>query len=199
MATSTADRRTRRHEQTRREILDAGWRLAERDGIAGLSLRDLAREVGMRAPSLYTYFDSKAAIYDAMFADGYRQLDEVVARGVASVDPHRPVEAVTQTIETFLTFCQESVPRYQLLFTRVVPGWEPSSDAYTASVASYRRMTGYLADFGIADPAAVDLFTALTAGLAAQQIANDLGGDRWVRRARDAAEMFLAHLERREP
>jgi len=27
----------------------------------------------MRAPSLYEYFDSKHAIYDAMFAQGYRQ------------------------------------------------------------------------------------------------------------------------------
>lgn len=56
--------RVRRREQTRREILEAAWRLAGRDGVASLSLRDLAREVGMRAPSLYTYFDSKAAIYD---------------------------------------------------------------------------------------------------------------------------------------
>ena len=52
------------------------WKLAAVDGIGGVSLHALAREVGMRQPSLYEYFDSKLALYDAMFADGNRQLLE---------------------------------------------------------------------------------------------------------------------------
>ena len=63
--------RSRRHEATRREILDAAWAQAEELGIAAISLREVAAAVGMRAPSLYTYFASKDAIYDAMFAEGY--------------------------------------------------------------------------------------------------------------------------------
>ncbi len=55
------DRRTRRREATRQEIVDAAWTLAREQGLAGLSLRELARQVGMRAPSLYSYFPSKAA------------------------------------------------------------------------------------------------------------------------------------------
>ena len=43
---------------------------------AAFSLHALAREVGIRQPSLYEYFDSKHALYDAMFADGNRQLLE---------------------------------------------------------------------------------------------------------------------------
>ena len=42
----------------------------------GVACMRLAREVGMRQPSLYEYFDSKHALYDAMFADGNRQLLE---------------------------------------------------------------------------------------------------------------------------
>ena len=62
------DLKDRRHEVARREIIDAAWAQAEKVGIAAMSLRDLGRAVGMRAPSLYTYFASKDAIYDAMFA-----------------------------------------------------------------------------------------------------------------------------------
>ncbi|MCB1017823.1 MAG: helix-turn-helix transcriptional regulator, partial [Acidimicrobiales bacterium] len=66
--------RDRRRRETTAEILDAAWRLSRRDGLGSVSLRDLGREVGLRASSLYAYFDSKAALYDAMFRQGQEQL-----------------------------------------------------------------------------------------------------------------------------
>jgi len=186
-----ADVRSRRREQTRAEILAAAWRLSERDGIAGLSLRELAREVGMQAPSLYTYFESKAAIYDTMFAAGYRELDAALGDIAVAGDP---VDVLARAIEEYLAFCAGNVPRYQLLFTRAIPDWTPSSAAYAVSVASYERMMALLADVGIEREEDVDLLTALTSGMAAQQLANDPGGDRWHRLSRAAAEMLLAHV-----
>jgi AcrR family transcriptional regulator len=194
MATAATDVRTRRRDQTRSEILQAAWELAERDGISGLSLRELASEVGMQAPSLYTYFGSKSAIYDAMFAAGYRQLDDLV-RGL-EVDPGDPVGTLTWHIEAFVGFCRASVPRYQLLFTRAIPGWAPSSEAYAVSQASYARMTEQLSALGITDPRHLDLLSALTSGMASQQVANDPDGARWHDLSRDAAEMYLTHVRR---
>src|SRR3954449_10517322 len=68
------DRRAERREATKAEILDAAWEMVRAEGLAALSLRDLARRVGMQAPSLYSYFDSKHAIYDAMFLQGNLEL-----------------------------------------------------------------------------------------------------------------------------
>jgi AcrR family transcriptional regulator len=192
--TTAPDVRARRREQTREEILAAAWDLAERDGIARLSLRDLANDVGMRAPSLYTYFASKAAIYDEMFAAGYRQLDAALAG--LHLDLDAPVDSVAATLEAFVAFCQASTPRYQLMFTRAVPDWEPSAEAYAVSVASYAHMTDQLALLGIRDPRDIDLLSALSSGLAAQQLANDPNGDRWRRLSHDAAAMFLDHVRR---
>ena len=45
-------------------------------------MRDLAAAVGMRAPSLYQYFDSKLAIYDAMFGQGMADALAVVEGGI---------------------------------------------------------------------------------------------------------------------
>lgn len=188
------DVRQRRRAATRRDILAAAWRLAERDGIAGLSLRDLAAEVGMRAPSLYTYFESKAAIYDAMFAEGYAALDGALA-GLPSPDGADGRAWLRDAVSRFLDFCRASVPRYQLMFTRVIPGWEPSPAAYAVSQRSWERMIEGLAAAGVAGQRAVDLWTAVTAGLAAQQLANDPGGDRWLRLVPDAVDMFLDHVE----
>lgn len=198
MGTPT-DLREQRRERVRADILAAAWRLAERDGIAGLALRDLAAEVGMRAPSLYTYFDGKDAIYDAMFAQGYEQLQAHAGGVLAEVEGREALPALTVAAERWLEFCQASIPRYQLMFTRALPGWEPSAEAYAVSREAYARMADALAAVGVTGRASLDLFTAVTSGLAAQQLANDPGGDRWVRLAPDAMRMFLSHLDRDDP
>ena len=68
-----------RRDATRARILDAAWDLARRDGLAAITLREVARQVGMRAPSLYTYFPSKNAMYDAMYTEAARQLAGTLA------------------------------------------------------------------------------------------------------------------------
>lgn len=130
-----------------------------------------------------------------MFAEGYRQLDELCAD--LAIDAEDPAQTLTAATVRFLEFCKASIPRYQLMFTRVVPDWEPSLQAYAASRASYDHMVERLAAGGIQGQHAMDLWTALTAGLAAQQLANDPTGDRWVRLSGDVAEMFIDHLRRR--
>lgn len=197
-ARRTTDLRARRHEQTRREILEAAWALAEEHGIAGLSLREVARAVGMRAPSLYTYFPSKDAIYDAMFAEGYRALLELYRDLEHTAEPSERRTILVGAVERFVTFCQESPARYQLMFTRAVPGWEPAPEAYAVSLDSYGQMTASLARLGISGDRALDLFTAVSAGLAGQQLANDPSGDRWRRLAGPAVEMLVDHLDRWE-
>ncbi len=188
------DPRARRRSRARSHILELAWVIAERDGLASLSLRELAREAGMRAPSLYTYFDSKAAIFDAMFVQGYEQMDERFAE--LEIDPREPLESLTTVMVEFLKFCQASIPRYQLMFTAAVPNWEPAPSAYASSVASYERMAAVFATVGLECQAALDLWSAVSAGLAAQQLANDPNGDRWVRLSRDAAEMVLRQVRR---
>ena len=76
MSTPPVDRRAQRRDAKRAQILAAAWTLAHRDGLAGISLRELADMVELRQPSLYAYFESKHDLYDAMFAEGNRQLLE---------------------------------------------------------------------------------------------------------------------------
>ena len=195
LAEPTRDRRAERHQATRAEILEAAWELGRAEGLAALSLRDLAQNVGMRAPSLYSYFDSKHAIYDAMFAQG---CEEFVAREVDLVPTGDLTRDLTQVLRSFVDFCTEDVARYQLLFQRTIPDFEPSPESFAISVESLERLRTYLATAGITDDRALDLFTALGAGLADQQISNDPGGDRWTRLVDEAAEMYVAHVTKKK-
>jgi AcrR family transcriptional regulator len=183
------DRRAQRHEATRQEILEAAWQLARERGLAGWSLREVAEAVGMRAPSLYVYFDGKDAIYDAMFAHGYEQL---LARIEAAEVPDEPRERLRRAAAEFVDFSVADPARHQLLFQRVVPGFIPSAASYALADETLDRLRQLLAHAGLDRPETVDLWTALLTGLASQQASNDPGGDRWIRLIDRAVDMFLA-------
>src|SRR6476646_4414415 len=75
--TSTAaplDRRQRRRLETIEEVLDIAAEIMTEQGVAGLSVGEIARRMGIRPPSLYVYFPSKNALYDALFARGAQEL-----------------------------------------------------------------------------------------------------------------------------
>jgi AcrR family transcriptional regulator len=188
------DRRGRRREAKRAAILAEAWTLAHRDGLAAISLRDLGERVDLRQPSLYAYFDSKLGLYDLMFADGNRRLLECVESLSVSDDPR---EALVAFVEALVRFSSEDVVRHQLLFQRTIPGFEPSRASYELALEFYELARQRLAAAGASDPGDVDVFSALVNGLAHQQVANDPGGDRWVRLAARAVDMFLADVDRR--
>ena len=189
------DRRADRHAATRREIVDAAWQLAREHGLAGWALRDVAEAVGMRAPSLYVYFASKNALYDAMFADGYAELLTRAEQLEEAQAAAAPVDLVRAGASMFVDFCVEDPARLQLLFLRTLPGFEPSPESYAPAQQVFGRMAVALAAAGRGTAEHVDLWTALLTGLATQQVSNDPGGDRWRRLVDPAVDMFLAaHL-----
>ena len=187
------DRRAERIAATRDEIVAAAWQLAAEHGLAGLSLRDVATTVGMRAPSLYSYFASKNDIYDAMFGEGYRELLDRFDAVPETGDP----EAVFRSgSRMFVDFCTESAARYQLLFQRTIPGFAPSEESYAIAREVLEKTRRQLAGIGLTEPRHLDLYTALTTGLVDQQMSNDPGGDRWTRLLDEAIDMLLAHVQR---
>ena len=189
------DRRAERHAATRAEILDAAWEQVRADGLAALSLRDLARTIGMQPASLYSYFDSKNAIYDAMYAQGAQQFVDAQRESLPTRE--HPLEALRAVVHFFVAFCAADLARYQLLFQRTIPGFEPTPESFKISQENLAELGPLLARCGVSDPGMIDLFTALGTGLADQQLSNDPGGDRWIRLIDDAVEMFYEHITKK--
>lgn len=192
-ATAPSTRVVARRVATRAAILQAAWDLAHEVGLTGFSLRELAGRVGMRAPSLYEYFDGKDAIYDAMFAAGSREFLAAV-RGVVGGEVTDRRSALRAAMHAFLDFATSDPVRFQLLFQRSIAGWEPSPEAYAPAVEAYELSRSHLAAHGISGQRRLDLWTALVSGLAHQQVANDPGGTRWYDLVDDAVEVFLSHV-----
>jgi len=182
------DRRAERREATLREILDAAWEIARRDGLSALTLREVAGRIGMRSPSLYSHVDSKNAIYDAMFAQAWTELDAALES--LGLPPMAPRKALLAGAEAFFDFATADLARYQLMNQRTIPDFRPSDTAYQASVAVYERMRAFHRALGVRAQADLDLWTAIIGGFVDQQLANDPGGTRWRRQLPRLVDMY---------
>src|SRR5271169_6354941 len=81
-----SDRRARRRQQTIEEILDIATDVMTQQGVNGLSLAEVARRLGVQPPSLYKYFPSLMAIYDALFLEGQHQNLEAMRGGMQGAE-----------------------------------------------------------------------------------------------------------------
>jgi AcrR family transcriptional regulator len=187
------DRAAERRAATRREIVDAAWQLARERGLAQVTLRDVAQLVGMRAPSLYTHFESKNAIYDAMFADAWTECLAVMSTAAAS-PPRSPRAAMRRYARTFFDFAVGDLARHQLMNQRTIVGFEPSAESYAPAVATLEVLRTGLAAHHITRQDDIDLYVALVGGLVDAQLANDPGGDRWSRLLDRAIDMLADNL-----
>jgi AcrR family transcriptional regulator len=175
--------RDRRRRQTREEILDAALAVVTEQGAAALNLSEVARRIGLRQPSLYQYFDSRMAVYDALFERGMRQHLAIVRAAVADNAPG--LAAVRAIAVGTVRFSVQNPALTQLVFLPAVPGFEPSPRAYAPSL-EVQRLTRAAFEHAVArgelhpDAATeqgLTLFTAVTAGVALQQLGNDQHAD----------------------
>lgn len=184
-----------RREAKIASIIEAAWRIAAEVGIAGVSLHALARAVGMRQPSLYEYFDSKHALYDAMFQDGNRQL-------LARIDeydlPRDPRASLKAFLSLFVSFSLDDPARYELLFQRHLPNFTPSEESMVMAGEVLGRLEPLLHAAGVHSQGDIDCIVAITAGLIEAQLSNDPGGTRWTRHLNRLVDFYLDDVLRRK-
>lgn len=191
---TSVDPRPARRQARFDNILAAAWSVAAEQGLAAVSLHEVARRVGLRQPSLYAYIDSKVALYDAMFGQAAKTLLEHVNSWTYSAEPR---QAVRDACLALWEFADDHPVESQLLFERTVPGFEPSPASYAYAQEFLRFNTNLLLAAGVTDQGDIDIFTALIGGLLSQQQANEPGGDRWKRHLDAVLEMLFDHVDRR--
>ena len=190
LGTPTRDRKAERRAETRREIIDAAWEIAREQGLNQLTLRDVAARVGMQAPSLYSHVDSKLAIYDAMFERAWSDYEELVPELEASLPQDDPREAAYVLGRHFYDYVAADLPRHQLMNQRIIPGFEPSAEAYAVAVRVLEQARARICGLGDVGDDDFELFVVIVAGLVNQHHANDPGGTRYARLLRRALDMW---------
>jgi AcrR family transcriptional regulator len=175
----TADRRSRRRQETIEEILDIAVAVMGELGVNGLSLAEVARRLGVQPPSLYKYFPSLRAVYDALFKRGQEQLGAVIAGAMADAQPG--IASVRAGLEASLRWSLANGAVSQLMFWRPVPNFEPSEEAFAPSVEWVAGLRAGLAEAvergelgpeGESDEALTMLAT-FTSGVFTQAVSNE--------------------------
>jgi AcrR family transcriptional regulator len=174
-------RRARRRLDTIDEILTVALEVMTEAGVGGLSLGEVARRMDIRPPSLYQYFESKHAIYDALFAAGWQQAAAAVPDVDTIMQAADPRATLIEGTSSFVRWAVEHSVLAQLMFWRPVPAFIPSADSYAASTAVLRRFEealGALVKRGVLHPDAtnahgVGAYTAIVSGVISQHLANE--------------------------
>ena len=102
---------TRRTPLTRERIVAAALDAIEREGYEALSLRSLARALGVTAPAIYDHFDSKTGVLSAVAAEGYRSLDEGF-----DVDGSTAIERCRQRAYAYVQFAERRPELFRAMF-----------------------------------------------------------------------------------
>lgn len=115
-------------ETTRDRILDVAERLFAHKGFAGTVVRDIAREAGLTAPSLYNHFDGKQALYEAVLARGVQPLVDLMD-GLGKEDVAHSVDVLDAIMDHFASHpnVAKLIQHESLIggasLSRIVQGW----------------------------------------------------------------------------
>lgn len=181
-APPATDRRARRRQETIAEILDLAEAVMTEEGVNGLTLSEVARRLGVQPPSLYKYFPSLTAVYDALFERGMVAIVEVMRAAAADAPPGLP--ALSAALEANGRFMLARPALAQLMYWRPVPSFDASDEAMAASHAMVEMQRGMLHDAveaGQLGAAAVDadqgirVVASLIAGVTTMAMANEPG------------------------
>ena len=180
-APATADRRARRRQETLEEILAIAEDVMSEEGVNGLSLSEVARRLGVKPPSIYKYFDSLMAIYDALFERGQRTNLHMMRTAMERTEPG--LDALAAGLEASCRWCLAHPAIAQLMFWRPVPNFEPTPEAMTPSVEMVALQRRALADAVAAGQLGRDadsdealyLTSVLVSGVVGQAMANEPG------------------------
>lgn len=170
------------HKQRKRSarlqtILEAARQIMRSEGVAALTMQELARRLDMRAPSLYNYFTSKMDLYDTLFRLGihlYGEYWHKIKPGQMTLS-----QEIQASMEAYFTFAMENPELYQLCFERPVPGFVPSEESLQASFGLLQELYNRTAAWKLSlktDLSAqqmADTMIAMIHGITALHLANE--------------------------
>ena len=143
-------RRDRQRADTVREIKETARTVLVEQGVDGLALRAVARQMGMTAPALYRYFDSREDLVEHVVADLYDELTDVLQAVRDAADPPSPGYQLLLVARAFRRWATTHHAEFGLLFgsaaERVIEPGKLHGDGERPPQVAGRRFGGVFAE-----------------------------------------------------
>jgi AcrR family transcriptional regulator len=127
--------RERRRAETVREIKTAALQQLAEGGTGALSLRGVARAVGMTVQSLYHYFDSRDELLTELVTDAHHRLADAVQAAADATRGRPPLDRRLAATGAYRSWALANRSAFLLIYGTPVPGFAPPPDAGTGPAA----------------------------------------------------------------
>ena len=134
----------------REDLIEAAERLLQDDGVAAVSVRRVAREVGVVPSAVYNHFENREALLTAVAADGYHQLELLGKR--MSDRRAEPDQVLRELARAYLQFAAGNPNLYRLMFSAEVVAYRNNPELEMVSDSSFGRLAEWWYGVGSFDP-----------------------------------------------
>ncbi len=140
----TQTRREQQREDTTTEIKEVARRQMAEVGAAALSLRAIAREMGMTAPALYRYYDNRDALVTTLIVEAYNALADAMLAAdsrVVSDDFNGRFQAVAFA---FREWARQHPQDFTLIYGTPIPGYQAPRDQTVEPAGRVLQTIGFV-------------------------------------------------------
>ncbi len=146
MTTPLRSARDRARSEVRAEILGEARRHLATHGAAGLSLRAVARDLGLVSSAVYRYFENRDALLTALIIDSYDSLGDAVDGAVAGSTGAPPRDRWVGAALAVRSWALARPQEYALLYGSPVPGYVAPTDTVLPGTRVSRALMGIVRD-----------------------------------------------------
>jgi AcrR family transcriptional regulator len=123
--------RPKKHEQQanlQSTIKETAWEQIAEYGASALSLREIARRLGITAPAIYNYYPDRDALVTALIVDAYTSLGESQIASLQDIPLHDYAQQLTALGLNYRDWALAYPQRYQLIFGTPIPHYHAPED-----------------------------------------------------------------------
>jgi AcrR family transcriptional regulator len=159
-------RRERVRDVTREEIITTAWKQIGEVGAAGLSLRGIAREMGMTAPGLYRYYKDRDALVTALLMNAFTSFTSSLEAGRDTCEASDHTGRFRALCKAYFQWAAQNPQRYTLLFGTPIQGYMFAEELGPVARRSFLVLQGVIGAADVAGKISGELSTLpLPAGL----------------------------------
>ena len=144
-------RRERLHVATIDEIKATAWKQISEQGAASLSLRAIAREMGITAPGLYRYYKKRDALVTALLIDAFASFTQSLEAGrdTCMADDH--AGRFGAICRAYFQWATQNPQRYTLLFGTPIQGYLFAEELGPVAQRSFLVLQGVIGEAYVAE------------------------------------------------